>query len=103
MSFSPSPHVSENPQLVRTAAIQKPHLVANWVAAARFSGGIMDHQESEKISRRSFLNRSAAAWGATTVASTAISYSRILGVNDRILLGHIGIRNRGRELDWIVA
>ena len=63
----------------------------------------MDNREPEKISRRSFLNRGAAAVGAATVASTAISYSRIAGANDRISLGHIGIGNRGRELDWIAG
>jgi predicted dehydrogenase len=63
----------------------------------------MHYPESEKITRRSFLNRSTAAIGAATLASTAISYDRILGSNDRIMLGHIGIGNRGRELDGIVA
>jgi predicted dehydrogenase len=63
----------------------------------------MDKQQPEKISRRSFLNRGAATIGAATVASTAISYSRIAGANDRIALGHIGIGSRGRELDWIVG
>ena len=37
------------------------------------------------------------------MATTALSYSRILGANDRISLGHIGIGNRGRELDWIAS
>jgi predicted dehydrogenase len=63
----------------------------------------MDQREPEKITRRSFLNRSTAAIGAATVASTAISYGRILGANDRISLGHIGIGNRGRELQGIVT
>src|SRR5271157_645100 len=63
----------------------------------------MDQREPEKITRRSFLNRSTAAIGAATVASTAISYGRILGANDRISLGHVGIGNRGRELQGIVA
>ena len=63
----------------------------------------MDQREPEKITRRSFLNRSTAAIGAATVAGTAISYRRILGANDRISLGHIGIGNRGRELQGIVA
>lgn len=59
--------------------------------------------EPEKITRRSFLNRSTAALGAATVASTAISYRRILGANDRIALGQIGIGNRGSELQRIIA
>ena len=63
----------------------------------------MDPYEPEKITRRSFLNRSTAAIGAATVASTAISYGRILGANDRISLGQIGIGNRGSELQRIIA
>ena len=59
--------------------------------------------QQEKITRRSFLNRSTAALGAATVASTAISYQRILGANDRISLGQIGIGHRGRGLQGIVA
>jgi predicted dehydrogenase len=50
------------------------------------------------IDRRSFLNRSAAA-----LAGTALSYSRILGANERISLGHIGIGDRGGELAWIAS
>ena len=44
------------------------------------------------------MNRTAAA-----LATTALSYSRILGANDRISLGHIGIGSRGRGLAWSVA
>ena len=52
--------------------------------------------ESGKIDRRSFLNRTAAAAvGAAAMRGTALSYSRIVGANDRISLGHIGIGNRG--------
>src|SRR5262249_17222419 len=57
-----------------------------------------------KLNRREFLQKSAAvAAGSAAMSSTALSYSRILGANDRISLGHIGIGNRGRELDGIVA
>jgi predicted dehydrogenase len=49
---------------------------------------------SDDIDRRSFLSRSARTLGA----ATALSYSRILGANDRIALAHIGIGNRGRQL-----
>ena len=61
--------------------------------------------ESEsKIARRTFLTQTAAAVaGAGILSSTAFSYSRIKGANDRILLGHIGIGGRGRELAWIVS
>ena len=51
------------------------------------------------MDRRTFLTNSIAA--GAVVGSTALSYSRVIGANDRISLGHIGIRNRGGELDWI--
>ncbi len=57
----------------------------------------------KKINRRSFLNRTAKIAAGTALGTTALSYSRVLGSNDRISLGHIGIGSRGRELDWIVA
>ena len=56
------------------------------------------------VNRRQFLERSAVlAAGAATVSPTALSYSRIVGANDRISLGHIGIGNRGSELDEIAG
>src|SRR5262250_49080 len=55
--------------------------------------------EKGKIDRRSFLNRTGVlAVGAAALGTTAVSYSRIVGANDRISLGHIGIGNRGGEL-----
>src|SRR5260370_7931000 len=51
-----------------------------------------------KIDRRSFL-----VTGTSAFASTALSYSRIPGANDRISLGHIGIGSRGRGLASIAA
>ena len=63
----------------------------------------MDNSDG-KINRREFLQRSAVvAAGNAALSSTALSYSRIGGANDRISLGHIGIGNRGGELDGIVA
>jgi predicted dehydrogenase len=59
--------------------------------------------ESGRIDRRSFLERSARVAGGATVATTALSYSRILGANDRIALGHVGIGNRGRQLVQLAA
>src|SRR5881409_1391357 len=57
----------------------------------------------EKMDRRSFLGRAGAmAVGARALTSTAVSYDRILGANDRISLGHIGVGRRGTELDGIV-
>jgi predicted dehydrogenase len=49
---------------------------------------------SSKISRRTF-NRAAA--GALTALSAA-SASRVLGANERVLLGWIGVGNRGDQL-----
>jgi len=57
-----------------------------------------------KLNRREFLQRGAVvAAGSAALSSTALSYTRIAGANDRISLGHIGIGNRGAELDGIVA
>jgi hypothetical protein len=50
------------------------------------------------LKRRSFLAGAAAAIG-----STALSYARIPGANDRISLGHIGVGRRGRELASVAA
>jgi predicted dehydrogenase len=59
---------------------------------------------SPKIDRRSFLNQTAAAIaGAGAFSSSAFSYARIKGANDRILLGHIGVGDRGTELAWIAS
>ena len=57
-----------------------------------------------KVNRREFLHKSmVVAAGSAALRNTALSYSRIAGANDRISLGHIGIGNRGSELDGIVA
>ncbi len=50
------------------------------------------------MSRRSLLLAGAAALG-----TPALSYGRIMGANDRILLGHVGVGNRGRELASVAA
>ena len=58
----------------------------------------------KKIKRREFLQRGAVVTvGSAALGNTALSYTRILGANDRISLGHIGVGNRGSELDGIVA
>jgi len=60
--------------------------------------------ERSRIDRREFLKKSAAlAAGSAALSHTAMSYGRIAGANERISLGHIGIGNRGTELDSIVA
>jgi predicted dehydrogenase len=53
--------------------------------------------ESKDVPRRSRGRRSAPALSA----GTALSYSRILGANDRISLGHIGCGRRGLGLQTI--
>jgi predicted dehydrogenase len=55
------------------------------------------------VDRRTFLNQTAGAVAATVLSSPAYSYSRIKGANERILLGHIGVGDRGSELEWIVS
>jgi predicted dehydrogenase len=50
--------------------------------------------QAEDVDRRTFLKHSATLAGA----ATALSYSRILGANDRIALAHVGIGNRGHQL-----
>ncbi len=56
------------------------------------------------INRRSFLGQAGAvAIGAGALGGTALSYGRILGANDRISLGHVGVGRRGTELGEIVA
>ena len=56
------------------------------------------------IDRRTFLSKSAAlVAGGAALTRSAASYSRIVGANERISLGHIGVGNRGSELDHIAA
>src|SRR3984957_7194395 len=58
----------------------------------------------ETIDRREFLSKSAALIaGGAALPSTALSYERIVGANDRISLAHIGTGSRGSDLDWIAA
>jgi predicted dehydrogenase len=60
--------------------------------------------ESSAINRREFLGKSAATIaGAAILPRSASSYMRIVGANDRISLAHVGIGNRGRELDLIAS
>ena len=65
------------------------------------------------MTRRTFIDRSAvAAVGAALLGDTktasasslsATSYERVIGANDRIKLGHVGIGNRGRGLEYILS
>jgi predicted dehydrogenase len=58
---------------------------------------------SKRLDRRAFLGHSARLTGAAALTSTALSYTRILGANDRISLGHIGVGSRGGGLTEIVG
>ena len=56
------------------------------------------------MNRRDFIGKSAAAFaGSMVVPGSALSYSRIIGANDRIALGHIGNGSRGHDLDLIAS
>ena len=56
-----------------------------------------------KVDRRTFLNTAAGVVAGSAFASTALSYDRILGANDRISLGHIGIGSRGSGLHTMIS
>ena len=58
---------------------------------------------ARRIGRRAFLGKSGRLAGGAALGTTALSYARILGANDRISLGHIGVGNRGRELAQIAG
>jgi predicted dehydrogenase len=56
------------------------------------------------MNRRTFLGKSAVVIAAGSVLPrTALSYENIVGANDRISLGHVGIGNRGEDLDLIAS
>lgn len=60
--------------------------------------------DSSELNRRAFLGKSAAVLaGSAVLPRTALSYERIVGSNDRISLGHIGIGSRGGDLDQIAS
>ena len=61
-------------------------------------------ESSDGVNRREFLGTTAVAIaGGIILPSTALSYGRIVGANDRISLGHIGIGSRGTDLDLIAS
>jgi predicted dehydrogenase len=61
-------------------------------------------QAEKKLTRRTFLNQTASVLAGTAMLrTTALSTGRILGANDRVSLGHVGIGNRGRGLQYILS
>jgi len=61
-------------------------------------------ESSPRMNRRTFLGKSAAALATGAVLPrTALSYENIIGANDRISLGHVGIGSRGGDLDLIAS
>src|SRR6476659_3197677 len=62
----------------------------------------MQNSDEKKIDRRTFIQTAGVVAGSA-IASTALSYDRILGATDRIALGHIGIGNRGSGLHMMAS
>ncbi|HTS36597.1 MAG TPA: Gfo/Idh/MocA family oxidoreductase [Candidatus Solibacter sp.] len=61
-------------------------------------------ESSDAMNRRTFLEKSATVLaGSALLPRTALSYGKIVGANDRISLGHIGIGSRGEDLDLIAS
>ena len=63
----------------------------------------MQDSHDKKVDRRTFLNTAAGVVAGSAIASSALSYDRIIGANDRIALGHIGIGNRGSGLHMMAS
>jgi predicted dehydrogenase len=63
----------------------------------------MQDSHDKKVDRRTFLNTAAGVVAGSAIASSALSYDRIIGANDRIALGHIGVGNRGSGLQMITS
>jgi predicted dehydrogenase len=57
----------------------------------------------EPIDRRKFLTKSALVAAGAAFSGTALSYSRVVGANDRISLCHIGTGSRGGDLELILS
>src|SRR5438445_6666101 len=59
-------------------------------SAARKNKVLELMSDSTQFSRRAF--------GRAAAAATALSYSRVLGANDRVRMGYIGLGNRGDQV-----
>src|SRR6476620_11350330 len=66
-------------------------------------GCTMQDSNDNKLDRRTFIGKTAGVVAGSALASTALSYERILGANDRIALGHIGVGSRGSGLHMIAS
>ncbi len=56
------------------------------------------NQEPKKTTRRSFLSKTGVVTAGLTLGANSVSaksYSRILGANEKISVGFIGVGNRG--------
>ena len=60
-------------------------------------------QPENTMDRKAFLSKSVALLGGAALTNTALSYSRIVGANERISLAHIGNGSRGADLDLIAS
>src|ERR1700733_14757446 len=78
--------------------------MGNYSAEQVCNGEIQMTDTASEMNRRTFLNKTVKVIGAgATLGTTALSYRRIAGANDRISIGHIGIGSRGTELDEIAS
>ena len=67
---------------------------------AAFQAAGRDQMEKQgEITRRTFVSRSAMF----VAGATALSYSRVLGANDRISLATVGLGQRGSDHLWIIS
>ena len=60
----------------------------------------MQNSDDKKVDRRTFIQTAGVVAGSA-IASTALSYDRILGANDRIALGIFARAFPGREVTGI--
>lgn len=59
------------------------------------------NQDSNKTTRRAFLSKTGMAAAGLTLAANSVSassYKRIIGANEKIRMGFIGVGNRGTQV-----
>ena len=52
------------------------------------------------MKRREFLN--SAITGTAVISTTALSHERIVGANDRVVVGLVGCGGRGRQVSALM-